>query len=623
MFTPSNASVPKSSPVPASGISVIIPTFNGLSYTRDCITSLRRFTPDHLYDLHVVDNGSSDGTIEWLQAQPDIHVHLLSGNPGFVAANNHVLEQLPPERDALLLNNDTRLLHEGWLENLQRVAYSAADIGIVGCRLVSEEGLTLHTGTYMPTHTWQGWQIASGQTDTGQFKGAVEVEGVIGACMYIRHDVLARLGGLHKGYISYFEDTDYCFQCLEAGYRILCDLDTRVLHHEHVTTKTNKLALHEMLETSRSLFLNRWQDKVLRSYRLPLLWQSVTGSSGGYAGASREFIRNLDEKGVEVRLGSLLGSFLSETETGDPRIDQARHRKMDLDLPQVVFGQGDLFYKNGGAYKIGYSMLETTGIPAEWVLQCNRMDEVWVPSDFNRRTFTESGVTRPIHVIPLGIDPALYHPGRTGKRFSNRYTFLSVFEWGERKNPAALLRSFCKAFDPQDDVALVIKYSLATDMDLYGFVSELQLPAQTPPIVFMQSKTIADHEMGSFYRAADCFVLPTYGEGWGMPMLEAMACGLPTVATEWSALTTFMHEGNSYPVPVKSLIPAKALCPYYSGFEWAEVDEGALAERLRHIYSHPEEAREKGLRASLEAHEKWTWSHATDKIIHRLQQIGM
>ena len=59
-------------------------------------------------------------------------------------------------------------------------------------------------------------------------------------------------------------------------------------------------------------------------------------------------------------------------------------------------------------------MLETDGIPAEWVRQANLMDEVWCPSHFNVKTFRDSGVTRPIHAIPLGIDPGYFNPADPG-----------------------------------------------------------------------------------------------------------------------------------------------------------------------------------------------------------------
>lgn len=106
-----------------------------------------------------------------------------------------------------------------------------------------------------------------------------------------------------------------------------------------------------------------------------------------------------------------------------------------------------------------------------------------------------------------------------------------------------------------------------------------------------------------------------------MPILEAMACGVPVIATAWSAQTDFMNEANAYPLQVKKLIPAKAKCPYYTGFCWAEADEDHLVQLMRHVYEHREEAAGKGQRAAREALEQWTWRHAAEKIKARLLQI--
>ncbi|MGA0332818.1 MAG: glycosyltransferase [Kiritimatiellia bacterium] len=624
MYTPppSFKSDPAWKPDARPHVAVILPVFNGLSFTQACVESLRTHTPDSLYTLWVVDNGSTDGTREWLQEQEGIRVLCNEENLGYVQANNLAMRQIPPDQDVLLLNNDTEILHSGWLERLRAIANGEEDVGIVGCRLVNREGIIQHAGTYMPTHTWQGFQLGSGQEDIGQFHGVTEVEGVIGASMYIRRDLRAAIGLLHEGYVSYYEDVDYCFKCGEMGYRVLCDLDTRILHHENVSSKINNLDLNGLIHRSMDVFVKRWKEKIEQSYRLPLLWHSLTSQPGGYSRSSREIMIALDREGIDVRFGCLFGTKFHEPETGDVRVDQLKQRSMDLNLPQVVYGQGDLFYKNGGAYRIGYTMLETDGLPQEWVQQCNMMDEIWVPSEFNRKTFQQSGVTRPIHLVPLGVDPMMYHPELQAERFSERYTFLSVFEWGERKAPEALLRAFCKAFGPEDDVALVIKYSIGIPFDLRKFVFDLGLPEKTPPIVFLQSSSVAHEQMGALYRGADCFVLATHGEGWGMPIMEAMACGLPAVATNWSGQTMFMTEENSYPVRVKSLVPAVARCPYYEGFRWAEIDEDHLAETLRHIYLHPEEAKVRGARAAREVREKWTWKNSARAVIERLEAIG-
>jgi hypothetical protein len=299
-----------------------------------------------------------------------------------------------------------------------------------------------------------------------------------------------------------------------------------------------------------------------------------------------------------------------------------RRRPKDLSLPQVLYASGDLFHKNGGKYRIGYTMLEVDGIPADWILQANELDEVWVPSTFNKQTFLDSGLKVPVHVMPLGVNPDFFNMKINAYRPSQRYTFLSVFEWGERKAPEILLRAYHRAFTRQDDVLLLLKV-INTDpgLNVQAEINALGLPADGPPVAILYNQELPTHQLGSLYRSADCFVTSTRGEGWGMPIIEAMACGLPVIATNWSAQADFLTADVGYPLQIEKMIPAVAKCPYYEGFRWPEPDEAHLIHLLRHVYENQDEAAAKGVKASAEALGKWTWRHAADKIKTRLLEI--
>jgi len=104
--------------------------------------------------------------------------------------------------------------------------------------------------------------------------------------------------------------------------------------------------------------------------------------------------------------------------------------------------------------------------------------------------------------------------------------------------------------------------------------------------------------------------------------MEAMACGLPTIATDWGAHTEFVHGGISYPLRVRGTIPARALCPYYDGWSWADPDPEHLAELLRHVFENREQAAEIGRRAAAEIAAKWTWADTARRIAERLESIG-
>jgi GT2 family glycosyltransferase/glycosyltransferase involved in cell wall biosynthesis len=614
---------PSNPPDEGRGVAIILLTWNGLAVTLDCIASIRAHTQGIKYRLIVVDNGSSDGTREWLEAQPDITLIANAENAGFTRGNNQGMAAAPAGYDLLLLNNDTLITQENWLARLREVAHADPSHGIVGCKLMWPDGRLQHAGTYMPDNYW-GYQVGGGEADVGQYPGVRTVEGVVGACMYIRRDVYDRIGGLDEAFFSYFEDSDYCLRAAMHGYKTLCVGDVRIVHRENTSTKINNVSWQAMFGMARQTFIGKWRAHYEHErYTKKLFWHSIIASPTGYAVSSRAFALELDRRGVDVRVGCIWGTDITEPPSGDPRIEQLRHRPKDTSLVQVVYHQGDSLIKNSGRYRIGYTMLEPNGIPEDWAAQCNQMDEVWVPSTFNARTFRDSGVKKPIHVIPLGVDPDYFHPGITARRPSQRFVFLSNFEWGERKAPELLLKAFTDEFGAADDAVLVLKvFNNDPGVNVRQQIEDMRLRKGGAPVVLLLNQHIALHQMGSLYTSADCFVLPTRGEGWGMPILEAMACGLPTIATDWSAQSDFLDDDIAYPLRVKRLVPAIAKCPYYVGYEWAEPDVEHLRHLMRHVYEHRDEARARGRRAAEVVARRWTWTHAVDRIMERLDAVG-
>ena len=605
-------------------VAIIILTWNGLDYTRVCLETLKTHTAlDDKVTVIVADNGSTDGTLPYLRALPWITLVENGSNLGFVRGNNAAIAHADPAADILLLNNDTEIHQEGWLEELQAAAYRQPEIGIAGCRQLLPNGQLLHAGTYMPRSAWWGQQIGSLEKDVNQYGLDREVEGVVGAVMYIKRAVIDKIGLLDEAFFSYFEDTDYCLRAAAAGFRTICAGGVTIVHHQNVSSTVNQVNFSKLFLTSQKTFRQKWEKQLMSKAETAVFWHSQVGTPSGYAVSAREMILQLDALNVDVHLAYLYGTDWMDTQRDDHRIAAMRQRPKDLSLPQVVYSSGDLFCKNSGKYRIGYTMLEVSGIPEDWVLQANALDEVWVPSTFNRETFVNSGVTKPVYVMPLGVNPDYFNPKIRAFRASPRYTFLSVFEWGERKAADVLLRAYHRAFTRQDDVLLLLKV-INTDpgVDVYKEIAALGLPDNGPPVVILYNQDLPVHQMGSLYRSADCFVSPTRGEGWGMPVIEAMACGLPVIATNWSAHTDFMDDTVAYPLNVAELIPAVAKCPYYTGYVWAQPDEEHLIHLMRQVYTDRAAASAKGALASQRVLTQWTWRHAAQKIKDRLIEIG-
>ncbi|HEY6065249.1 MAG TPA: glycosyltransferase, partial [Thermoanaerobaculia bacterium] len=404
--------------------------------------------------------------------------------------------------------------------------------------------------------------------------------------------------------------------------------DVTLVHNEHGSTVDDTGEFMRVFQASRETFRKKWGRNLEARYKGEVLWQSIMNFPTGYAMSTREILRALERRGVRASYRYVYGPGtpypVAEPESSGDYLMNVIAQRNGSPRVGVVYGQGDVFDRNRGRRKVGFTMLEVDGFPSEWVRQANRMDEVWVPTEFNRRGFLESGLKRPVHTIPLGVDPDYFNPGIKGfPNPSGEFVFLSNFEWGERKEPWLLLKAFNDEFSAGEPVRLVCKIiNKDPGVRVRQEIVRLRLKESGGKVSFLFNREFPHHQLGAFYRSADCFISAGRGEGWDMPLMEAMACGLPAIATDWGAHTEFVHEGIAYPLRARRTIPAVAKCPYYEGFRWADPDPDHLRHLLRHVFENQEEARCRGAAGSREVLEKWTWDRTAEKIRARLEAIG-
>jgi glycosyltransferase involved in cell wall biosynthesis/tetratricopeptide (TPR) repeat protein len=271
---------------------------------------------------------------------------------------------------------------------------------------------------------------------------------------------------------------------------------------------------------------------------------------------------------------------------------------------------------------------EYGSLPRDWLAPLRQqVDEVWVPTAFVRDGFVQSGVPADrVHVVPCGVDAAAFRPGLDPRPLptTRRFRFLFVGGTIHRKGVDVLLAAYARAFRASDDVCLVVK-----DMGVGSFyagqtaenrVGAFRADAGNPEVVYLDD-SLTEAEMARLYNACDCLVHPYRGEGFGLPILEAMACGVPVVVTGYGAALDFCDEATA------ALIPAKVV-PFPEnkvgdiptvGRPWlAEPDEEALADLLRRAVEHPREARQRAALARQRVLGGFTWDHAARTAEGRL-----
>ncbi len=253
---------------------------------------------------------------------------------------------------------------------------------------------------------------------------------------------------------------------------------------------------------------------------------------------------------------------------------------------------------------VGRTMFETDRIPDGWVEKCNAMDEVWVPSSFNLETFLRAGVKEhKLLKMQEGEDTKLFHPDNPPFRIpgSRGFNFLSVFQWTQRKGPDILLKAFIQEFQEDEDVALILRCYGRSGPDsdllpelLYYIERELHVPLEKTPPILLIPGLIPNRDLPRLYTSADCFVLPSRGEGWGRPYVEALCSEMPVIATRWSGQLDFLNDANSYLIDCKlAPTPRDTDVEIFAGHQWAEPDVDHLRSLMRHVFTHREEAKEK------------------------------
>ncbi|HNY30897.1 MAG TPA: glycosyltransferase [Fibrobacteria bacterium] len=370
-------------------------------------------------------------------------------------------------------------------------------------------------------------------------------------------------------------------------------------------------------------------------------WISPVWDPSGYADESRAFVRHLASTDLGVGLlswGRHSESFRQAASPDDRRIldgafgrELAQGRVVVLDIPASALGRVP-----GGGVHVGRTTFETDGLPADWVERCDSMDEIWVPCGFNRDTFARAGVAKPILVVGEGVDTDRFRPGLDPLPLpgnARSTTFLSIFEWTHRKGPDLLLEAWSKAFTASDDVRLVLRcyppnqiegdpaawVEAKIDEELARVGSSR---SRCAPILAL-ARQVPDEDMPRLYAAADVYVAPSRGEGWGRPHMEAMSSGLAVVATRWSGNLEFQNDDNSWLIDIDGLEPIgeREEFPFYRGQRWASPSVGSLVSHLRRAVSDPDARKRVGRTARRDMVELWDWKRIAPLAELRIREI--
>jgi GT2 family glycosyltransferase/tetratricopeptide (TPR) repeat protein len=257
-------------PMATPQVSILIPVFNQLALTRNCLKAIQDNSPHDSIEVIVIDNGSTDGTSEFLarwRGPFPLQVICNHENRGFARANNQGA-QIARGDYLVLLNNDT-VPQPNWLPPLLEIFRDHDDVGAVGSKLLFPDGTIQHAGVItakddvrdielMPLH------IGYRNQDEPIYNKLRRFRAVTAACMIIPTPAYKLVGGLDDAYWNGFEDVDFCFKLLDAGFDIFFQPESVVIHYESQSGEQRFVHETDNLRTLN----HRWGNKITCEFLL-------------------------------------------------------------------------------------------------------------------------------------------------------------------------------------------------------------------------------------------------------------------------------------------------------------------------------------------------------------------
>jgi len=222
-------------------IIISILTFNKLQYTQRCLDSLFKTPRYPDYKIVVSDNGSTDGTQEYLKTLSNIQFVDNKENLGFSKAHNKIMNMYP-ENDVVLMNNDIEVPF-AWLSTISHCIMKRS-LGAASPAIQTKAGLDV------------GAVLNEKAIGRSLIDSNLQPDWITGSCLYITRDTINKIGLLDESYNFYYEDVDYCFKMKKAGIRFECIKEVVIVHHDSVSS--TPAIKKQMMEDSRLKFAKKW-----------------------------------------------------------------------------------------------------------------------------------------------------------------------------------------------------------------------------------------------------------------------------------------------------------------------------------------------------------------------------
>jgi autotransporter strand-loop-strand O-heptosyltransferase len=254
--------------------------------------------------------------------------------------------------------------------------------------------------------------------------------------------------------------------------------------------------------------------------------------------------------------------------------------------------------------KIFYNVWEKTTYSEEFFNKLKCADQVWVPTDWQKICLIKQGIQKEkVKIVPEGIDPEILFPDKTN--VFDKFTFLILGKWETRKSTKELIKAYVELFGNNDNTQLLLSCSNNFPDDDFKSTSErlknINVDCKNIKIIDFQHR----EEVIKMIQSSHVYLSCSKSEGWNLPLIESLACGIPSIYSDCSGQLEFA-KGLGIPVKIHGEILDKKnpMFGYYSP------DYNDLKDKMLEVYNSYAFYKEKALKDSFIIRENFTWEKA-------------
>jgi GT2 family glycosyltransferase len=529
----------------SKAVTIVIPSYNDVPLLKQCLQSIEATTKFKKVKVIIVDDYCQQENSARLRQLEDENVKVLfrKSNGGFAKAVNTGMKAVKTG-DVILLNSDT-IAKSGWLESLQFAARKYdPKIGIAGPKLLYKNGTIQSAGSfhYKNKPEWFDHYYKTQPGKLGVANVPEHVIGVTGACMYIKREVIDKIGYFDEKFGMAFEDMDYCLRAWKAGFRSFYVPTSKLIHLE---SATRGKVQGKREKDSQAYFWSKWhnffykRNVTAKNGKLRIIYVlNDTGLAGGIRMVF-EHLNKLQERGHEVELYSLG----KDPEWFDLKVPHRSFKSYE-DLCEKLAKQDAIkvatWWETGkwvwlGSINKGVPVFYVQDVEDSYYKDDKVMRDTVIAGykpEFNYLTIsinnqeTLSKLGRDSTNITCGIDAKTFFVEKNTKREDDVLIAIG------RKH---YLKNFAMTFKAWKNMKDKPK------LTLFGY--EPDVVEKDPLITYHYIPT--DEAINTMLNKATVFVQSSKHEGFCLPPLEAMAAGVPVIMTDSNGNRDFMEPGKN------------------------------------------------------------------------------